>query len=210
MDADDTFEEFQRVATTGAAALSRAAEVLIRSGQDTKARHAAETARVTEDLQRRAEAQSQAADRYYARATEPGWVRSAGPEEVAVAWKGVHQWSQIDPERFERRAEALNDQIRAEYGFDPREGAGGLEEQAQGCRDWIAADRGPNPGGAGEVDAGALAEARQAREKADYLTGYDPHTITETTHHRRGAPAASTTRTPMRGARREQERERGR
>ncbi len=85
MDGDDTFEEFERVAMTGAAALSRAAEVLIRNAQDSKVRAAAETARATEDLQRRAEAQAQAAERYYARTVEPGWVRNADADEVALA-----------------------------------------------------------------------------------------------------------------------------
>ncbi len=126
MDGDDTFEEFERVAMTGAAALSRAAEVLIRAAQDNKVRATAETARVTEDLQRRAEAQAQAAERYYARAVESGWVRHAGSDEVALAWKGAQQWAQVDSDRFAGYAKALNDWLWTECGFDPREaGFGG-------------------------------------------------------------------------------------
>ncbi len=116
MDGDDTFEEFERVVMTGAAALSRAAEVLIRAAQDNKARATAETARATEDLQRRAEAQTQAAERYYTRAAEPGWAHAASADEVGLAWKGAHQWAEIDAGRFGGHAARLTDQIRTEYG----------------------------------------------------------------------------------------------
>lgn len=118
MDVDDPFDEVARVATTGAAALSRAAEVLIRRAQDSKIRQAGATARVTEDLQRRAEAQASSAERYYARAGDPEWVRSTGAEDVALAWHGSRQWAQIDPDRFTAHAERIDAAVRKETGID--------------------------------------------------------------------------------------------
>lgn len=141
MDGDETFEEFERVAMIGAAALSRAAEVLIRSAQDHRVRATAQSAQATEDLQRRAEAQSQAAEQYYKRTIEPGWVRSVEADEVALAWKGSQQWAQIDGERFGGYAAALTDEIRAEYGFDPYETGAGLEAQSRACREQVEARR---------------------------------------------------------------------
>ena len=218
MDSDDTFEEFQRVAMTGAAGLSRAAEVLIRNAQDAKVRQVARTAQVTEDLQRRAEAQAAAAERYYAHATEPEWVRQASAAEVATAWKGAHQWAQIDPHRFTGPATDLNDRIRDEYGIDPTSPAragsaagGSLEARALWCEQQITAhrDKPARPSGAGDSDQ-ASAEARDARERADYLTGYDPQTIIAATRESRDRGAASPGRIAARSRGQDQERGRGR
>ncbi|MGB3763477.1 MAG: hypothetical protein WA966_09655 [Ornithinimicrobium sp.] len=185
MDSDDTFEEFQRVAVTGAAALSRAAEVLIRNAQDTKVRQVAQTAQATEDLQRRAEAQAAAAERYYAHAAEPGWVRQASAAEVAVSWKGAHQWAEIDPHRFTGPAADLDRRIRDEYGIDltspARAGSAAgdsLEARALWCEQQITAhrDKQTHPL-VGEHSDLVAAEARDARQRAAHLTGYDAQNI---------------------------------
>lgn len=178
MDGDDTFEEFERVAMNGAAALSRAAEVLIRNAQDNKVRATAQTAQATEDLQRRAEGQSRAAELYYARATtEPGWARRASAGEVALTWKGAQKWAEVDVGRFGGYADALTDQVRAEYGFDPHETGSGLDAQSRGCREQVEAhQRGRGEAGAesdGDQVPGAVAGVTVATRTDAAELGYD-------------------------------------
>lgn len=167
MDADDTLDEAQGVMMHGAAAVSRAAEVMLRHGQDQKMRQAVQTAQVTEDLQRRAEAQAQAAERLFTKAADPQWVRTAAPDDVAAAWKGAQQWREIDPERFEDHAQKVTGQVQATYGVAPAATGEDLDAAAWRCVERVNEHRDATQG-VREAE-GSLADHEQqiaAREHA--------------------------------------------
>lgn len=145
MDVDDSIEELQGATVQGAAALSRGAEVLIRHRQDQQLRRTAETARLTEDMERRAEAQAQAAEQFY-RCVDADWVRAATPEDVVMAWRGAHQWRELDPERFTRHVDNLNQRIQDTYGFDPSAGRNeNADAAAWRCLEGVRATRESTP-----------------------------------------------------------------
>lgn len=146
MDADDTVEEVQGVMMHGAAAVSRAAEVMIRSRQDQKMRQSLQTARTTEDLQRRAEAQAQAAESFFTKAADPQWVKTAAPDDVAAAWKGAQQWREIDPDRFDTHAQAVTGQVQTTYGVAPAAAGDDLDAAASRCAERINNQRDPRRG----------------------------------------------------------------
>lgn len=158
MDADDTVEDVQGVMMHGAAAVSRAAEVMLRSRQDQKMRQSLQTAQTTEDLQRRAEAQAQAAESFFTKAADPRWVKTAAPDDVAAAWKGSQQWREIDPDRFDTHAQAVAGQVQTTYGVAPARQGDDLDAAAWRCVERIQDHRDNNPGRDGEQ---GLAEAEQ-------------------------------------------------
>lgn len=170
MDADDSIEELQGATVQGAAALSRGAEVLIRHRQDQQLRRTAETARLTEDMERRAEGQAQAAEQFYRR-VDADWLRAATPETVATTWKGAHQWRELDPERFSQHASTLNQRIQTTHGFDPRT----IDTQTVDAAAWqvlegVRAARETEPGDRAaadrERDEQARDQAQANRERA--------------------------------------------
>lgn len=147
MDADDTLDEAQGVMMHGAAAVSRAAEVLLRHGQDQKMRQSLQTAQVTEDLQRRAEAQAQAAERFFTKAADPEWIKTAGADDVAAAWKGAQRWREIDPDRFDQHAQTITGHVQAEYGVPPTAAGADLDAAAWRCVERINEQRDATHGG---------------------------------------------------------------
>lgn len=114
---DDPIEDLRAVGMNAAAALSRAAEVLIRAAQETKARrlHAVETD--TAQGLARQEAQTRAAEQFYAR-VDVDQLRQASPADVAATWQGVHQWRDLDPDRFTDHADRINHDVAQIYGLD--------------------------------------------------------------------------------------------
>lgn len=117
---DNTIEEASGVLMNSAAAVSRAAEALVRRLQNQRDRQAAEVGQRTEELQRRYEAQAAGAERFYRDAARPEWASGAKADEVAVAWKGAHQWAAVDQVRFGGHADRMNETVRLLVGSDPR------------------------------------------------------------------------------------------
>lgn len=146
MDADDTVEEVQGVMMHGAAAVSRAAEVMLRSGQDQKMRQSLQTAQTAEELQRRAEAQAQAAEQFFTKAADPRWVQTAAPDDVAAAWKTSQQWREIDPDRFDTHAQSVTGQVQTVYGVTPATVGDDLDAGAWRCVERIQEQRDPSRG----------------------------------------------------------------
>jgi hypothetical protein len=115
---DEVVEDIQGVSTMAATSLMRAGETLIRSAQDQAQRRAQQLAQQSEDAQRRFDAQGLVADRFYAQASDPQWMRAAEPAQIAQAWRGAQEWAELDSARFGPKAEAINAAYRDAYGWD--------------------------------------------------------------------------------------------
>jgi len=121
MSGDDPIEHGISVAMTGAAAMSRVAEILIRQAQEAKARAAADSRANAEELQLQLAARAETAEAYYAAAAQREWLATASTEEIAAAVHGVHAWAEVDEQRFGPHAERMREQLQAAFGVDLRE-----------------------------------------------------------------------------------------
>jgi len=127
---EDPLDELRSVGMTGAAAISRVAETMIRAAQDAKMRRAQEAAQQAEDGQRRYDAQAQVAEQFYREAIEKDLMTSLPRDGQDAVRDGARQWAELDPDRFGPYADRLN-QRRAELDMEQaRREEAGREERA--------------------------------------------------------------------------------
>lgn len=184
---EDPLDELRTVGMTGAAAVSRVAEILIRNAQDDQLRRCGDSQGAATAAQQRYEAQAQVAERLFEQAAQAQWMRDASPAEIAAAWRAARTWAEVDAERFTHHARAVNDTYRDEYGVDladveDRLGDRDLAVDLARGRAEAARDGGPTAPDPTEAElraaelelsaptAGRDARAAQAREDRD---GYD-------------------------------------
>lgn len=225
-DNDDALQDGISVALTGAAAMSRVGEVLLRQAQEQKARAAAETRQRAEEAAEQLRARAEVAQAFYTAAASPEWMQGASARDLATAIQGVHLWAEVDHDRFGQVAEAMREQVRTTLGVDLREA---YEEQrgaaaiaalaATGAR---APDKEQEPKQEQGRDyddparrqarrddlekAGTEPAAVKARVVSDELNGHDPADTAQNAQAGRAARHKPAARAPRK--RREQQRSR--
>jgi len=169
MSGDDPIEHGISVAMTGAAAMSRVAEILIRQAQEAKARAAADSRANAEELQLQLAARAETAEAYYTAAAEREWLATATTEEITSAVHGVHAWAEVDEQRFGPHAERMREQLQAAFGVDLREAYEeqlGAEAIADIARAGLEEARSADGAGATSVEASRELETVAVSEMA--------------------------------------------
>ncbi len=166
---EDPVDELRSVGMTGAAAISRVAETMIRAAQDAKMRAAQEAAQQAEDGRRRYDAQAQVADRFYREAIDTDLMTTSQRVDQVALRQGAQQWAELDPDRFGPCADRLNERFE-ELGLEEarREEAG--QEQRTAGEEQAKAERENDPEKAEEhreASDGATARADDASQEAD-------------------------------------------
>jgi hypothetical protein len=224
MSDEDPIEGGLAIAMTGAASISRAAEVMLRYAQEVKARRAAGLREGVAELRKQIDARGElaaAAMVFYGETGHTEWIKKATAAEIVDAVHASHAWAEIDPERFSDKAQAIREQLAATFGVDLREAyaekqtADALAAIARdGLKDY---DRDPlNPSAydrhvlAQRADgarteamkaAGATEAAVTARAVSDQLNGHDPRgTAAAAAGGRTKAPTKVARRSPARQA----------
>ncbi len=179
----DPVDELRSVGMTGAAAISRVAETMIRAAQDAKMRAAQEAAQQAEDGQRRYDAQAQVAERFYREAIDTDLMTTSPRVDQDALRQGAQQWAELDPDRFGPYADRLNERFE-ELGLEEarREEAGREERTAD--EEQSKAEREDHPDKAEEhrqASEGAAAreddashEASRHGQGADELEAEEP------------------------------------
>ncbi len=165
---EDPVDELRSVGMTGAAAISRVAETMIRAAQDRKMRAAQEAAQQAEDGQRRYDAQAQVAERFYREAIDKDLMTTSPRADQDVLRQGAQQWAELDPDRFGPYADRLNARFE-ELGLEEarREEAG--REERTAAEEQAKAERENDPAKAEEhrhASDGADARADEASREA--------------------------------------------
>jgi len=157
---EDPVDELRSVGMTGAAALSRVAETMIRSAQDHKMRAAEQAAQDAEEGQRRYDAQALVAERFYREAADTDLLAKwPGVDQVALR-DGARQWAELDPDRFGPYADRLNERLE-ELGLEEARREEASREQRTANEEQATAER--------EADPEKADESRQASDGAQAL-----------------------------------------
>lgn len=125
------------------------------------------------DAQARYEAQARVAERLYARASDPAWMKSVDRAEAIGVWEAAQIWAVLDQERFRESAENVTTAYRQAYGTDPATAAEELRGHQRSPSGVVydSAEARSQPAGAGWPT-----EAVHARMVSDNLNAVDPVT----------------------------------
>lgn len=226
MSDEDPIEGGLAIAMTGAASVSRAAEVMLRYAQEVKARHAAGVHEGVAELRQQLDARAElaaAAMKFSDQTGHPDWIKTATVPEIVDAVHAAHAWAEIDPERFSDKAQAIREQLVVAFGVDLREAY--AEKQtadalAAIARDGLEATTGRSTTQRASAqersydapasreqrtqvmkEAGIPAAAVSAREVSDQLNGNDPRGTAAAAANGHGkAPAKAARRSPSKQA----------
>ncbi len=180
---EDPVDELRSVGMTGAAAISRVAETMIRAAQDHKMRSAQQAAQDAEEGQRRDDAQALVAERFYREAVDTDLLAKWPGVDQDALRDGARQWAELDPERFGPYAERLNDRLE-QLGLEDARREEASREQRTATEEQARAEREADPEKAEEsrqASEGATArsddasrEASRHGQAADELQGEEP------------------------------------
>jgi len=165
---EDPVDELRSVGMTGAAAISRVAETMIRAAQDAKMRAAQDAAQQAEDGQRRYDAQAQVAERFYREAIDTDLMTTSPRVDQDALRQGAQQWAELDPDRFGPYADRLNERLEELDMEQGRRAEAGREERTAN-EEQTKAEREDNPEKAEEhrqASEGAAARADDATQEA--------------------------------------------
>ncbi len=165
---EDPLDELRSVGMTGAAAISRVAETMIRAAQDAKMRAAQEAAQQAEDGRHRYDAQAPVAERFYREAIDTDLMTTSQRVDQDALRHGAQQWAELDPDRFGPYADRLNERLE-ELGLEEARRAEASREQLTANKEQGKAERQADPEKAEEhreASEGAAARADDASQEA--------------------------------------------
>lgn len=112
---DGVEETFETVMRAGIAAAARVAEAMARLRQQMQERAAAQSADAADDLRRRLQAEMTLARASYRGVEDPAWWSRAMAADVQNAYRAAATWREVDPQAA-RAIDTMNTEISDRYG----------------------------------------------------------------------------------------------
>lgn len=131
---DGVEETFETVLRAGIAASARVAEAMARLRQQLQERAAAQSTEAARDLQQRLEAELTLARATYRGVEDPAWWSRAEPADVENAYRAAAIWREVDTHAA-RAYDTMNTEIAARYGITVETPASADSDLARSVQD---------------------------------------------------------------------------